>query len=92
MIQDWNSWEKGKWGNKHLDPARFGHMKEIHEKLHAMDVHTLISVWPNMAKDCEDYRQMQEVGHILPDRSTYDAFSEEARALYWKQAKEGLWL
>ena len=91
MIQDWNSWEKGKWGNKHLDPARFGHMKEIHEKLHAMDVHTLISVWPNMAKDCEDYRQMQEAGHILPDRSTYDAFSEEARALYWKQAKEGLW-
>ena len=91
VIQDWNSWEKGKWGNKHLDPARFGHMKEIHEKLHAMDVHTLISVWPNMAKDCEDYRQMQEAGHILPDRSTYDAFSEDARALYWKQAKEGLW-
>lgn len=91
VIQDWNSWEKGKWGNKRLDPARFAHMKEIHEKLHAMDVHTLISVWPNMAKDCEDYEQMKAAGHILPDRSTYDAFSEKARALYWKQAKEGLW-
>lgn len=91
VIQDWKSWEEGKWGNKHLDRTRYGHMKETHEKLHEMGVHTLISVWPNMSKSCEDYEEMKEAGLILPDRSTYNALDPEARKLYWKQAKEGLW-
>lgn len=91
VIQDWKSWEEGKWGNKHLDPDRYGRMKETHEKLHEMGVHTLISVWPNMSKSCEDYEEMKAAGCILLDRSTYNALDPQARKLYWKQAKEGLW-
>ena len=31
-----------------------------------------------------------KTGHLLYDYATYDAFNEEAREMYWKQAQEGL--
>ena len=33
---------------------------------------------------------MHDQGYLLGNQATYDAFQEKARALYWKQANEGL--
>ena len=30
-----------------------------------------------------------DAGYLLYDYATYDAFNEEAREMYWKQAQEG---
>lgn len=90
IVQDWNTWEPGKWGNKILDEARYGNMKVCAEEIHNMNVHTMVSVWPNMNKGTENNKEMYEKGFLLNDYTTYDAFNEEARKLYWKQAKEGL--
>lgn len=90
VVQDWNTWEPGKWGQKSLDSARFGDMKEQAERLHNMHVHTMVSVWPNMNTGTENHTEFMEAGCMLHDLATYDAFSEEGRAIYFQQAKEGL--
>lgn len=90
IVQDWNTWEKDKWGNKILDPVRYGNMKECSEKLHEMNVHTMVSVWPNMNSGTENYDEFMAKGQLLNDLATYDAFDGNAREVYWKQVKEGL--
>ncbi len=36
-------------------------------------------------------REMAEAGFLLDNGSTYDAFSDGARRMYWEQARRGLW-
>lgn len=90
VVQDWNSWSPGQWGEKRLDPARYADMEERAAALHAMHVHTMVSVWPNMNSTTADYRELAEASKILNDLATYNAFDEEARAIYWRQARQGL--
>lgn len=90
IVQDWNTWEKDKWGNKILDKERYGNMKECSDKLHEMNVHTMVSVWPNMNSGTENYDEFMSKGMLLNDLATYDAFDKKAREVYWKQVKEGL--
>lgn len=90
IVQDWNSWEPGKWGNKVLDKERYSDLKECMDEIHKMNAHTMISVWPNMNTGCENHTELFEAGYMLNDFSTYDAFNEKAREIYWKQAKKEL--
>lgn len=85
VVQDWNSWRPGLWGDKHLDPARYPDMADASRRLHAMNVHSVVSIWPNMAEGAPDHEEMAQAGALLGDLSTYDAFQPAARALYWKQ-------
>ena len=43
-----------------------------------------------MNSGTEDYEEMKAAGHLFYDYATYNAFSEEARELYWKQAEREL--
>ncbi len=90
VVQDWNTWENGAWGNKKVDKKRYPNLREMNDTLHKMNVHTMVSVWPNMNSGTENYDEMEERGFLLNDYATYDAFDEEARKLYWKQAEEEL--
>ena len=90
LVQDWLSWEEGKWGDKHLDKTRYPNLKELTDALHEWGMGLMLSVWPNMNKGGEDNREMLEAGRLYANLSTYDAFDEEARALYWKQCEREL--
>ncbi|MCR5717100.1 MAG: glycoside hydrolase, partial [Lachnospiraceae bacterium] len=90
VVQDWNSWAPGQWGEKKLDPARYANQKERNEDIHKLHAHTMVSIWPNMNSTTSDHAQFMEQGYMLNDLGTYNAFEEQARDLYWKQAKEGL--
>lgn len=90
VVQDWNSWEPGNWGEKILDRENFGDAKEQLSKIREMNAHAMISVWPNMNYGGKNHTQFAEAGFLLNDLATYNAFSEEARAMYFAQAKEGL--
>lgn len=89
IVQDWFYWKDGQWGEKVLDPARYEDLADCLRRVHDMGAHAMISIWPNMIGG-SNHREMEEAGFLLPDGSVYNAFSEEARALYWKQAEEGL--
>lgn len=90
VVQDWKTWQGTAWGQKTVDKARYPNLKKTIDELHKMNVHSMVSVWPNMAEGCEDHAEMEEQGYLLGDYSTYDAFSEEARDLYWQQAEREL--
>ncbi len=91
IVEDWQSWPEGQWGYKTFDPGRFPDPKALTDELHALGAKMMISIWPSMQGDRnENRREMLENGFMLGNRTIYNAFDEGARALYWKQADEGL--
>ena len=86
IVLDWMSWQEGCWGDKTPDPSRFPDVRALTEELHRMHVHLMVSVWPNMAKgrDCNEFAA---AGLFLPASRIYDAFSPDARELYWRQCR-----
>jgi alpha-D-xyloside xylohydrolase len=90
IVQDWQSWPGGWWGQKTLDPDRFPDPAGLVEKLHTLNARLMISVWPRFQNDGPNQVEMREQGFLLGDGMTYNAFDPAARALYWQQAYEGL--
>lgn len=90
VVQDWLSWPEGQWGQKSFDPERYSEPKKMTSILHDMDIKMILSVWPNMSEGCPNYEEFNAAGLLLPNSNIYDAFSEKARKMYWKQAKEGI--
>ena len=87
VVQDWNTWVPGKWGEKILDQERYSDMKECAEEIRSLNAHTMVSIWPNMASGGQNHEELLKAGFLLNDFSTYNAFDENARAMYWRQAK-----
>ncbi|MFC6651694.1 TIM-barrel domain-containing protein [Paenibacillus rhizoplanae] len=90
IVLDWQSWTGNLWGQKTFDPERFPDPSQMMDSLHAMNAKLMVSIWPIMGAGGENHEEMKARGFLLGNQATYDAFSEEARALYWKQANEGL--
>ena len=90
IVLDWSSWENGKWGNKILDKERFPDAKAMVDELHKEDVAFMVSIWPNPKEGCEDNNDFAEKGKLYCNLTTYDAFDEEAREIYWKQCEREL--
>ena len=86
IVLDWLSWRDGCWGDKTPDPERFPDVGKLVDTLHGMNVHLMVSVWPNMAsgQDCDEFLK---AGMFLPGSRIYNAFRPEARDLYWKQCR-----
>jgi len=90
IVLDWKSWTGNLWGQKSFDPVRFPDPDGMMKRLHELNVKLMVSIWPNMRQGGENHEEMLSHGFLLGNRSTYDAFNDDARALYWKQANEGL--
>lgn len=90
IVLDWKSWEGDLWGEKIFDPSRFPDPAAMTAELHRRNIRFMVSVWPIMNEGGRNYQEMRDAGCLLGNRATYDAFSEKARGLYWKQAEEGL--
>lgn len=90
IVLDWQSWEAEQWGQKTFDQSRFGNPKGMIDELHALGVFFMISIWPNMNEGTDNNNEFKAKGGLLKRSDIYDAFDENARALYWQQTKEGL--
>ena len=91
VVLDWKSWPNGNgWGQKSLDPARFPDPQSFINELHGLGAKLMVSVWPIMTGGCENQKELLDQGLMLGDQSTYDAFQEPARRMYWDQANRGL--
>lgn len=90
IVQDWKTWPGDLWGQKTVDKLRYPDIGEMNRALHDMNVHSMVSVWPNMAEGSPDHTEFAEAGYLLGDYSTYDAFHEKAREMYWNQADKEL--
>lgn len=90
VVQDWKTWESDLWGQKTVDKTRYPDLSEMNRALHNLNVHSMVSIWPNMAAGSADHTEMAQSGYLLGDYSTYDAFNEKAREMYWNQADKEL--
>lgn len=94
IVLDWQYWDDGKWGQKSFNKERFPEPQLMMETLHSdYNAHLMISIWPKMSIRSSNYSEMiKHKGFLYTDENSpfYDAFNPEARALYWKQANEGL--
>lgn len=90
IVLDWCSWTGELWGQKSFDPERFPSPENMMEEIHDMNAKLMISIWPIMRNDGPNHVEMRQHGFLLGNEANYDAFNKEARALYWKQANEGL--
>lgn len=88
IVQDWYSWEEGLWGEKKFDKKRYPDLPATVRKLHDNNIHFMVSIWPNMSPDSENYREFADRKLLLPNSNLYNAFDKGAQDLYWKQTCE----
>lgn len=106
IVQDWNYWNQDQWGSHEFDSLRYPDPKAMVDSVHALNAKIMISVWPKFYTETEHFKEFDEnkwmyrqaVEDSLKDwvgpgyvGSFYDAYSKEARNLFWNQLKEHLY-
>lgn len=90
LVQDWNTWRPGTWGEKTMDPNFYPDVPAMIKELEDKNVHFMLSIWSNPSSNTPDHQEFAENKLLLPGSDNYDAFNPEGRKMYWKQTKEGL--
>ncbi len=91
IVQDWCSWPDGMWGQKSFDPVHYPDPSGNISKIHELNAKFMLSIWPNPSKSAPDYNEFSDKGLMIETDDYYNAFSPEARSLYWRQVSESLW-
>jgi alpha-D-xyloside xylohydrolase len=97
MIQDWDYWNGAEnWSGMFFDKTLFPHPKQMCDRLHRMNYHIIISIWPALGPNTEIYADMARQGFLYKPVGWagfkyYDAFNPQANALYLKYLKHGLY-
>ncbi|MEW6202623.1 MAG: TIM-barrel domain-containing protein, partial [bacterium] len=96
IVQDWMYWGKYGWSAMKFDEMAFPNPEKTIAGLHKLNFHIMISIWPKFDRLSDIYMEMDKKGHIIKgaggaaDPSFYDAHSEEARKIYWRHVKKGI--
>ena len=104
MVQDWQYWLPDQWGSHEFDPERYPDPKGMVDTVHALGARYMISVWPKFYTNTEHFKEFDSKGWMYPtpvrdsvedwlgyQQSFYDAYSEGARKLFWKQMEDHLY-
>ena len=105
IVQDWSYWPEESWGSHDFDATRFPNPKAMVDSIHAMHGRIMISVWPKFYTSTENFKAFDERGWMYRQAvqdslrdwigqgytySFYDAYSADARRLFWQQMQEKL--
>ena len=100
IVQDWQYWKPGTWGEHEFDPARYPDPAAMVKELHEMNAHVLVSVWPRFDLGTAHLKELDQAGAVYPpvfpnvypkgEGKWYDAFNPDGRRIYWKQLSETL--
>ena len=106
IVLDWFYWRENQWGSHEFDPERFPDPKAMVDSIHALNAHMMISVWPKFYANTEHFKEFDKNGWMYRQAirdsirdwvgpgyigSFYDAYSADARKLFWKQMYEHLY-
>ena len=106
IVQDWSYWPEEEWGSHKFDAARFPDPQGMVDRIHEMNGRIMISVWPKFYHNTDHYKEFDKNGWMYQQAvkdsirdwigegyigSFYDAYSEGARKLFWKQLEENLY-
>ncbi|MDH6304431.1 alpha-D-xyloside xylohydrolase [Parabacteroides sp. PF5-5] len=106
IVLDWSYWEEDQWGSHQFDAKRFPNPRSMVKQVHDLNAKIMISVWPKFYENTIHYKEFDEKGWMYQRAvkdsirdwigkgyigSFYDAYSEGARDLFWKQMKDCLY-
>jgi len=106
IVLDWNYWLENAWGSHEFDKSRFPDPKGMVDSIHKLDAQIMISVWPKFYITTEHYKEFDKKGWMYQQAvkdsikdwvgpgyvgSFYDAYSADARKLFWKQMNDHLY-
>jgi alpha-D-xyloside xylohydrolase len=97
IVQDWEYWgDRDHWSSMVHNPETFGDLPAAIKTIHDRHAKVMISIWPVAGTKTALYDELAAAGHLFgidhwTKGGVYDPFSAEARAIYWKHAKRGLW-
>ena len=89
IVQDWQHWPEGQWGQKSFDPTRFPDPAAMIDEIHSLNCRLMVSVWPNMHGGGANLKEFRDNDQLLGDGSTYDAFDGAARSRFVDQMRDG---
>ncbi len=105
MVQDWQYWKDDQWGSHEFDNDRYPDPKGMIDTLHSMGARFMVSVWPKFYANTDNFKELDENGWIYRkaiadsvedwlgyQQSFYDAYSEDARKLFWEQMRRNLFV
>ena len=106
IVQDWNYWPEDQWGSHDFEAGRFPRPQQMLDSIHRLHGRFMISVWPKFYCNTEHYKQLDANGWMYRQAvaddihdwvgrgyvgSFYDAYSSEARKLFWRQMDNSLY-
>jgi len=106
IVQDWSYWNQDAWGSHEFDAARFPNPEAMVKEVHDSCARIMISVWPKFYTNTKNYKEFDAKGLMYKQAVTdtildwigagytgsfYDAYSQDARQLFWKQMNEHLY-
>jgi alpha-D-xyloside xylohydrolase len=106
IVLDWFYWPEDAWGSHEFDKNRFPDPAGMVNKVHELNAHIMISVWPKFYHTTDHYKEFDTKGWMYQQAvkdsvrdwvgkgyigSFYDAYNPEARDLFWNQMKEHIY-
>lgn len=104
MVLDWFYWTR--MGQLDIDPTAFPDPKGMNAKLHAMGMHSIISVWPRFEKESRYFDFLAAKGWLLHEKdgapvdglpirydragALIDSTNPDARAWYWSKIRNNI--
>ena len=104
MVLDWFYWTR--MGQLDIDRSFFPDPKGMNDKLHAMGVRSMISVWPRFERESRYYNELAAKGWFLHDKNgavvdglavrsdragaLIDSTNPEAREWYWDHIRDNI--
>ncbi len=104
IVQDWNYWEDDQWGSHMFESKRYPNPQAMLDSVHQLHGRFMISVWPKFYVNTDNFKELDSNGWIYHQAvadsiydwlgymgSFYDAYSPEARKMFWGQMDENLY-
>ena len=106
IVQDWNYWPEDQWGSHRFEAARYPTPQQMLDSVHRMGGRFMISVWPKFYCNTDNYKELDAKGWMYRQAavdslrdwvgpgyvgSFYDAYSDGARKMFWRQMDENLY-
>ena len=96
IVQDWYYWEPQPWGSHYMNRERYPDPIKMNKDVHDRNAKIIISVWSKFFPESTNYEEMNQKGFLLkpiPEGSYYyNAYDPDARALYWRQVHDSLFV
>ena len=90
IVQDWQYWPEGEWGQKSFDRKNYPDPAMMVHDIHGMNAKIMISIWPNMTKGTPDQIGLAKIHGLFADDEHLNVLLPEARKLYWEQVNDSL--